>query len=459
AVKHILLRETPKEAQELRQKMLQKRIEIKRLEQKETNKNETRLYEQLAALEVKHENFKDRWQEEWHVLSEKQRLKEAVNDLEVAYTQAYQEENVDEIIRLDHEIPLYKEKWNILNQQEDMKYLDETIGEEDIAKVVERLTGIKVSGVLENERKQLLNLEEELNELVVGQEEATNKVAQAVLRSRAGIQNPTKPTGTFLFLGPTGVGKTQLAKSLAFVLFGTETDMVRLDMSEFMEKHAVARLVGPPPGYVGYEEGGQLTEAVRRQLHSIVVLDEIEKAHPDVFHLLLQVLDEGRLTDSQGRTVDFKNTILIMTSNIGSSQLLESMERQSEVSVETKAEVEQIMHHYFKPEFINRLDYRLIFNPLTSKQMYAIAERMLAELNERLQDKKMRLTASQEVGSWIAEKGYDLLYGARPLQRFITENIETPIAKQMIVENWEADMHVEITMGKKKPMFQFDIKE
>src|SRR5699024_9984704 len=261
------------------------------------------------------------------------------------------------------------------------------------------------------------NLEEELNELVVGQEEVTNKVAQAVLRSRAGIQNPTKPTGTFLFLGPTGVGKTQLAKSLAFVLFGTETDMVRLDMSEFMEKHAVARLVGPPPGYVGYEEGGQLTEAVRRQLHSIVVLDEIEKAHPDVFHLLLQVLDEGRLTDSQERTIDFKNTILIMTSNIGSSLLLDSIEQQGEITDDVKRQVESEMHSYFKPEFINRMDHTLIFNPLMLHQMYAIAERMLQALHHRLQEMKISLSADEDVIKWIAENGYDEIYGARPLQR------------------------------------------
>src|SRR5699024_8814585 len=237
----------------------------------------------------------------------------------------------------------------------------EMVSEEDIAKVIERLTGIKISGVLENERKKLLSLEKDLNELVIGQKEAVQKVAQAILRSRAGIQNPTKPTGTLLFLGPTGVGKTQLAKSLAKVLFGTELEMICLDMSEFMEKHAVARLVGPPPGYVGYDEGGELTEAVRHQLHSIVVLDEIEKAHPDVFHLLLQVLDEGRLTDSQGRTVDFKNTILIMTSNAGSSLLLNSMEEHGKITRTTEQQVNEELHTYFKPEFLNRIDDSLIF--------------------------------------------------------------------------------------------------
>src|SRR5699024_2612155 len=270
------------------------------------------------------------------------------------------------------------------------------------------------------------------------------------------IQNPTKPTGTFLFLGPTGVGKTQLAKSLAKVLFGTELDMIRLDMSEFMEKHAVARLVGPPPGYVGYDEGGELTEAVRHQLHSIVVLDEIEKAHPDVFHLLLQVLDEGRLTDSQGRTVDFKKTILIMTSKAGTSLVLNSIEEQGKITRTTEQQINEELHTYFNPEFLNRIDDSLIFNPLTVEQMYAIAELMLNEFNRRLHDKKIDVTADKAVISWIAEKGYDSVYGARPLQRFITETIETPIAKKMITENIKENMHIHISFSQDGPVFQYE---
>ncbi|MEJ8765452.1 AAA family ATPase [Oceanobacillus sp. HCA-5259] len=324
--------------------------------------------------------------------------------------------------------------------------VDNAVTEDDIKNVVERLTGIKISGIMENEREKLLNLEDELRKHIIGQDEAVSKVSESVLRSRAGVQNPNQPTGSFLFLGPTGVGKTQLAKSLAQVLFGSELDMARLDMSEYMEKHAVARLIGPPPGYVGYDEGGQLTEAVRHRPHSIVVLDEIEKAHPDVFNLLLQVLDEGRLTDSQGHTVDFKNTILIMTSNIGSPILLQAIESDGEILLDIKNKVTQQLRHHFRPEFINRIDDVLIFNPLRQKHMHQITMLMINDLNQRLKDKNMAVSLDKEAVEWIAENGYDPLYGARPLRRFIMEELETPLARDIIsnkiTEN--TDIHIQL---------------
>ncbi|SFD42696.1 ATP-dependent Clp protease ATP-binding subunit ClpB [Lentibacillus persicus] len=461
AVKHIQLNEVPTEIHKLGQEILNKSIAIYKQKKSEGTENSND-FETIDALKEKQSRMKQQWQHELNLLSETQHHVNRLDNLRTNYQQALESENIPEIIRLQEEsIPYEKEKIESLNTQRyrhviEEPFLNEVVTAEDIANVVERLTGIKVSGILENERRKLLNLEEELNQLVVGQQNAVEKVSQSVLRSRAGIQNPTKPTGTFLFLGPTGVGKTQLAKSLAYVLFGTELDAIRLDMSEYMEKHAVSRLVGPPPGYVGYDEGGQLTEAVRHKLHSIVVLDEIEKAHPDVFNLLLQVLDEGRLTDSQGRTVDFKNTILIMTSNVGSSLLLEAMEDHKTVTNTARNQVKNELHHYFKPEFLNRIDHTLIFNPLNAEHMYAISERMIQDLNRRLEDKKMGLSVDQEVIKWIAENGYDVINGARPLQRFITERIETPIAREMIKKDEKENLHINISMEQGNPVFNYE---
>lgn len=461
AVKRIHLNKTPAVIQSIKQNILENRIAAHKQRKVDNTKQLRDMEQQEKKLLNKQWQMERQWQQELDFLAGIQQHVKNMADQQKFYRQALQEENISEIIRSQEAVSKEKEEVDTLQQQrtdqfEGDVFLEEMVIEEDIAKVIERLTGIKISGVLENERKKLLSLEKDLNELVIGQKEAVQKVAQAILRSRAGIQNPTKPTGTFLFLGPTGVGKTQLAKSLAKVLFGTELDMIRLDMSEFMEKHAVARLVGPPPGYVGYDEGGELTEAVRHQLHSIVVLDEIEKAHPDVFHLLLQVLDEGRLTDSQGRTVDFKNTILIMTSNAGSSLLLNSMEEHGKITRTTEQQVNEELHTYFKPEFLNRIDDSLIFNPLTVEQMYGIAELMLNEFNRRLHDKKIDVTADKAVISWIAEKGYDSVYGARPLQRFITETIETPIAKKMITENIKENIHIHISFSQDGPVFQYE---
>lgn len=320
------------------------------------------------------------------------------------------------------------------------------VSREDIASIVERITGIKVQGIMDNEREHLLKLDKLLRQRIVGQDQAVQKVSEAILRSRAGIQNPKRPIGSFLFLGPTGVGKTALAKSLAERLFGNELEMVRLDMSEYMEKHAVARLVGPPPGYVGFEEGGQLTEAVRRRLYSIVLLDEIEKAHPDVFNTLLQVLDEGRLTDSKGRTIDFKNTILIMTSNIGSQQILESLKSKQGLTAETQDEVLSLLQHSFRPEFLNRIDETVIFNPLRAEDMVNIVKIMVRQLQERLKQQKIQLHLNEEVYAFLAQQGYQPEFGARPIQRSIMRYLETPLARYLIENKETTEMTVHVSL-------------
>ena len=314
---------------------------------------------------------------------------------------------------------------------------NEVTGEE-IAKIIGRWTGIPVSKLMEGEREKLLNLENILHERVIGQDEAVKKVADAIIRSRAGIANPNQPIGSFLFLGPTGVGKTELAKALAEALFDDEHNMVRIDMSEYMEKFSVSRLIGAPPGYVGYEEGGQLTEAVRRKPYSVILLDEIEKAHPDVFNILLQVLDDGRITDSQGRTVDFKNTIIILTSNLGSSYLLEGIKEDGTISEEAISEVDSLLKQSFRPEFLNRLDEIVYYKPLMKDQIYNIIDLMIADLQKRLDAKQIKLVVSDEAKNYIVENGYDQNYGARPLKRFIKNNVETMVAKKIIGGEVEA---------------------
>lgn len=329
------------------------------------------------------------------------------------------------------------------------------VSREDIASIVERITGIKVQGIMDNEREHLLNLDKLLRQRIVGQDQAVRKVSEAILRSRAGIQNPKRPIGSFLFLGPTGVGKTALAKSLAERLFGNELEMVRLDMSEYMEKHAVARLVGPPPGYVGFEEGGQLTEAVRRRLYSIVLLDEIEKAHPDVFNSLLQVLDEGRLTDSKGRTIDFKNTILIMTSNIGSQQILESLKSEQGLTSETQDEVLSLLQHSFRPEFLNRIDETVIFNPLRAEDMVNIVKIMVRQLQERLKHQKIQLHLSEEVYAFLAQKNYQPEFGARPIQRSIMRYLETPLARYLVENKGTTELTVQVSLKDRQLDFNY----
>jgi ATP-dependent Clp protease ATP-binding subunit ClpB len=323
----------------------------------------------------------------------------------------------------------------------------EEVSEEEIAEIVSKWSGVPVTRLVEGEKDKLLRLEDVLHERVIGQEEAVTLVTEAILRARSGIKDPRRPVGSFLFLGPTGVGKTELAKTLAETLFDTEAAMVRMDMSEYMEKHSVARLIGAPPGYVGYDEGGQLTEAVRRKPYAVVLFDEIEKAHPDVFNVLLQVLDDGRITDSQGRTVDFKNTIIIMTSNIGSRFLLEGVTG-STIPESVRESVMMELRKSFRPEFLNRIDETILFKPLTLEEITTIVDLLLADLNKRLTDRRVTVTLDQKAKTWAAEKGYDPVFGARPLKRFLQRNIETKLARALIKGEVSEGSEVTFTVAK-----------
>ncbi len=312
--------------------------------------------------------------------------------------------------------------------------LRESVSEEEIAKIISRWTGIPVAKLTESERNKTLHLDDELHKRVIGQDDGVTKVTEAIIRSKAGIKDPSKPIGSFLFLGPTGVGKTELAKALAASLFDDENNMVRLDMSEYMEKYSVSRLIGAPPGYVGYDEGGQLTEAVRRKPYSVVLFDEVEKAHPDVFNVLLQVLDDGRITDSQGRTVDFKNTIIIMTSNLGSQELLAGIDEAGNLRPENEALVMEEVRGHFRPEFLNRLDEIIMFKPLTKDNIGNIIMLMMAELNSRIADRELTVTLTDAARALIIEEGYDPIYGARPLKRFLQKHVETLVAKKILAD-------------------------
>ncbi|WP_339289294.1 AAA family ATPase [Ureibacillus sp. FSL K6-0786] len=463
AVKRISLNEVPHSIKKINEQILQAKIALYKHELEPDPAFDRHTFEQqLKNLETEKEKMEKQWAKELEMLHFTQREKRNLARLHKLYEKAVKNNEVGQIVQLETgDIPASEKRLKELEQQwgllkESKTFIDNVVTAEDIERVVERLTGIKITGVMKNERERLLNLENEIHKYIVGQDEAVKKVTHAVLRSRAGIKNPNKPTGSFLFLGPTGVGKTKLAKVLAKVLFGTELDMVRLDMSEYMEKHAVAKLIGPPPGYAGYDEGGHLTEAVRHRLHSIIVLDEIEKAHPDVFNILLQVLDEGRLTDSQGRTVDFKNTILIMTSNIGSKLLLDSIEKYNVITSEARQAVINELRSHFKPEFLNRIDETIIFNPLVKEQMVAIAEIMMKELNERLKENKLILHTTSEVIQWIAENGYDQINGARPIQRFIVQHIETPLARDIIANQIEENVRITISIKNNEPVFLYE---
>lgn len=324
--------------------------------------------------------------------------------------------------------------------------MHESVSDEEIAKIISRWTGIPVSKLTESERNKTLHLDEELHKRVIGQEEGVTKVTEAIIRSKAGIKDPTKPIGSFLFLGPTGVGKTELAKALAASLFDDENNMVRIDMSEYMEKYSVSRLIGAPPGYVGYEEGGQLTEAVRRKPYSVVLFDEIEKAHPDVFNVLLQVLDDGRITDSQGRTVDFKNTILIMTSNIGADYLLDGIDGDGNIKEESESMVMNDLRSHFRPEFLNRLDETILFKPLTKEVIGGIIRLIIDDLNERLSDRELTIELTEEAKRFIVDNAYDPVYGARPLKRYIQKYVETLSAKLILVDAVSAKDIILITV-------------
>ena len=453
AVQNLKLNALPRSIEEINEKLLN--LKIMAFESDEAAQQSS-LEEKMASLEMLRNKQLEKWEDEQDLLFDLQQLRQDNLQQHAEYHAARSEEDIEKIVSLKN-IKLPKIKTDINSIEEDVpsaSFINETIiTEDDIAGVIERLTGIKVRGILEDERQKLLHLEDELKARVVGQDEAVGKVSNTVLRMRAGIQDPNKPSGSFLFLGPTGVGKTQLAKSLAESLFGSELEMVRLDMSEYMEKHAVARLIGPPPGYVGYDEGGQLTEAVQQRLYSIVLLDEIEKAHEDVFNILLQVLDEGHLTDSKGRKVDFKNTILIMTSNIGSHQLFDGTNQEGQLEDDTRLAVMDDLRTHFKPEFLNRIDEVIMFNPLLLHNMYNIVRLMLSDLEARLEKQSISLKVDDEVMTWLAVNGYDKNYGARPLDRFIVQEIETPIARHIIAHPNRSPTTVTVSLENDQPIF------
>ena len=431
----------PTELDQVTRRLMQLEIEEAALKKEEDDASKKRLallQEELSELREETNSLKMQWETE---KEEVDKVNKKRAEIDAAKTQLENAENnydLEEAAVLRHgTIPKLQQELVELEAKEssDVKMVQEVVTEKEIATVVGRLTGIPVSKLEEGEREKILRLNETLHKRVIGQEEAVNAVSDAVIRSRAGLQDPNRPLGSFLFLGPTGVGKTELAKSLAENLFDSEEHMVRIDMSEYMEKHSVSRLVGAPPGYVGYEEGGQLTEAVRRSPYTIVLLDEIEKAHPDVFNILLQVLDDGRLTDSKGRVVDFKNTVLIMTSNIGSQLLLEGVSEDGHILPETSEAVMTMLKAHFKPEFLNRIDDTILFTPLSLDNVKSIIVKMTEQLTKRLEHQEIYLEISEEAKAWIAEQAYDPIYGARPIKRFLTREVETPLAKEIVAGN------------------------
>ena len=429
----------PAELDEQRRKILQMQIEEAALKKETDNLSRERLetlQKELAELKDTFNSAKAQWENEKSSVEKLSKLREQIEDMNRQIQKAKNDYDLNRAAELQYgELPklqqmLEAEEKKVKN--EDLSLVHESVTDEEIARIVSRWTGIPVAKLTEGERTKILGLEDELHTRVIGQNEAVTKVSDAIIRSKAGIKDPTKPIGSFLFLGPTGVGKTELAKTLAEKLFDDENNMVRIDMSEYMEKYSVSRLVGAPPGYVGYEEGGQLTEAVRRKPYSVVLFDEIEKAHPDVFNVLLQVLDDGRITDSQGRTVDFKNTILIMTSNIGSQYLLDGIQDDGSISEEARNLVMQDLRAHFRPEFLNRLDETIMFKPLTKDNIGHIVDLLLKGLNKRLADQELTVELSPAAKQFVIEGGYDPVYGARPLKRFVQKEVETSTAKLIL---------------------------
>ena len=429
----------PTELDELRRRVLQLEIEEAALKKETDRLSQDRLsalQKELAELRDEFTNKKARWDDEKHLVENLSKLREEIEDVNKQIQSAQRNYDLEKAAQLQYgRLPqlqkqLSEEEEKVKKQ--DLSLVHESVTDEEIARIISRWTGIPVSKLTESERNKTLHLDEELHKRVIGQDEGVRKVADAIIRSKAGIKDPSKPIGSFLFLGPTGVGKTELAKTLAASLFDDEQNMVRIDMSEYMEKYSVSRLIGAPPGYVGYEEGGQLTEAVRRHPYSVVLFDEVEKAHPDVFNVLLQVLDDGRITDSQGRTVDFKNTILIMTSNIGSSYLLEGIDQNGDIRPEAEAQVMSELRNHFRPEFLNRLDETILFKPLTKDNIGHIVDLLVLDLNRRLADKELFLELTDTAKKYIAENGYDPVYGARPLKRYLQKYVETMAARYIL---------------------------
>ena len=429
----------PTELDELRRKVLQMEIEEAALKKETDRLSQDRLQtlqKELADLRDEFNNKKAQWDDEKKSVENLSKIREEIEDVNRQIQAAQQGYDLEKAAQLQYgRLPqlqkqLEEEEEKVKNK--DLSLVHESVTDEEIARIISRWTGILVAKLTESERNKTLHLDEELHKRVIGQDEGVQKVTDAIIRSKAGIKDPTKPIGSFLFLGPTGVGKTELAKALAASLFDDEQNMVRIDMSEYMEKYSVSRLIGAPPGYVGYEEGGQLTEAVRRRPYSVVLFDEIEKAHPDVFNVLLQVLDDGRITDSQGRTVDFKNTILIMTSNIGSSYLLEGIDEKGDIRPECEKQVMGDLRAHFRPEFLNRLDEIILFKPLTKDNIGHIVDLMMADVNKRLEDKELQIELTDAAKAYIVENGYDPVYGARPLKRFLQKNVETMAARYIL---------------------------
>ena len=431
----------PAELDELQRRVLQMVIEEAALKKEDDRISRERLEDlqrELAELKEEFAGRKARWDNEKKSVENLSRLREQIDDVSNQIQVAQREGNLEKAAELSYgTLPALKKQ---LEQEEDkvneseLSLVRERVSEEEIARIISRWTGIPVAKLTESERNKTLHLDDELHRRVIGQDEGVTKVTEAIIRSRAGIKDPAKPIGSFLFLGPTGVGKTELAKSLAAALFDDENNMVRIDMSEYMEKYSVSRLIGAPPGYVGYEEGGQLTEAVRRKPYSVVLFDEIEKAHPDVFNVLLQVLDDGRITDSQGRTVDFKNTILIMTSNIGAHYLLEGIGEDGAIAPEAEAAVMGELRGHFRPEFLNRLDETVLFKPLTKENIGGIVGLIIADLNRRLEDRNLTIQLSPEAQEFVVEQAYDPVYGARPLKRYIQKHVETLAARMILAD-------------------------
>ena len=434
----------PQELDDVRRRIMQHEIEEAALKKEDDALSRERLsviQKELADMREQFNAMKARWENEKNSIGKVQKLREEIEHMGGEIAEAERNYDLNRAAELKYgKLPqLQKELADQEKIAEEAKsdstLLRDKVTEEEIARIVARWTGIPVSKLMEGEREKLLHLDDTLHERVIGQDEAVEKVCEAILRSRAGIQNPNRPIGSFLFLGPTGVGKTELAKALAQALFDDEKNMVRIDMSEYMEKHSVSRLIGAPPGYVGYDEGGQLTEAVRRRPYCVVLFDEIEKAHPDVFNVLLQVLDDGRITDSQGRTVDFKNTIIILTSNLGSSAILEGIDENGNITEAARKQVEGMLKTQFRPEFLNRLDEIVFYKPLTRNEIDKIVDLQVADLNRRLSDKQLTMHLTPAARSYIVAQGYDPIYGARPLKRFMQRSVETLIARKLIAED------------------------
>ncbi len=443
----------PTELDELSRKVMQMEIEEAALKKEDDHLSKERLetlQKELAEYKEEFKEKKAKWDNEKNAVEELSKLRERIDEVNSQIQIAQREGNLEKAAELSYgTLPELKKKLEeqeaILNEKE-MSLVHEKVSEEEIARIVSRWTGIPIAKLTESERNKTLHLDEELHKRVIGQDEGVSLVSEAIMRSKAGIKDPGKPIGSFLFLGPTGVGKTELAKALAASLFDDEANMVRIDMSEYMEKHSVSRLIGAPPGYVGFEDGGQLTEAVRRKPYCVVLFDEIEKAHPDVFNVLLQVLDDGRITDSQGRTVDFKNTILIMTSNIGAMHLLDGINEDGSIEPEAQNMVMSELRAHFRPEFLNRLDETIMFKPLTKEDISGIISLIVKDINKRLADKDLELSLTEEAKDFVVEKAYDPNYGARPLRRYVQKYVETITAKLILADQVHQGDHIEIAV-------------